>query len=203
MTTNLNNPTSSAPFPGSAEETLRVVAGLPAPAGLEDRVRAALHLASIDFAGLEDSQRPENGSGESGAGIDRRGRVLAWPAALKPQTSWMRTAAAAAIVFVVAGGGWGVYTRVEQNRPARILVMPPRIGASGGFSGAGAVRTPQTLTRPTVSTAGQPTVSTAGQPTVSTAETATAETATAEPANAQTATVKKAAAKAGTAVPQQ
>jgi hypothetical protein len=70
----------------------------------------------------------------------------------------MRTAAAAAIVFVVAGGGWGVYTRVEQNRPARILVMPPRIGAPGGFAGAGAVRTPQTLTRPTVSTSVQPTV---------------------------------------------
>jgi hypothetical protein len=148
MTTNPHNPSTSASFPGSAEETLRIVAGLPAPAGLEDRVRAAIHLAR-----REDSQRQPNGSG-----VDRRGRVLAWPRALKPQTGWMRTAAAAAIVFVVAGGGWGVYTRVEQNRPARILVMPPRIGAPGGFAGAGAVRTPQTLTRPTVSTSVQPTV---------------------------------------------
>jgi hypothetical protein len=146
MTTNPHNPSTSAPFPGSAEETLRIVAGIPAPAGLEDRVRAALHHARI-----EDSQRQPNGSG-----VDRRGRVLAWPSALKPQTGWMRTAAAAAIVFVVAGGGWGVYTRVEQNRPARILLMPPRIGAPGGFSGAGAVRTPETLTRPIVSPAAQP-----------------------------------------------
>ena len=165
MTTNPHNPTSSAPFPGSAEETLRVVAGLPAPAGLEDRMRAAIHLARN-----ENFQRQENSSGPNGPGPNvygnvRRGRVLAWPSALKPQAGWMRTAAAAAIVFVVAGGGWGVYTRVEQNRPAKILVMPPRIGAPGGFAGASAVRTPQTLTRPTVNPAAQSAVNTATQPT--------------------------------------
>jgi hypothetical protein len=147
MTANPHNPSSSAPPRGSAEETLRIVAGLPAPAGLEDRVRAALDLARMNA-----SQRQPNGSGTIGAGVDRRGRVLAWPSALKPQAGWMRTAAAAAIVFVVAGGGWGVYTRVEQNRPARILVMPPRVGAAGGFAGAGTVRTPLTLEGPTVMT---------------------------------------------------
>jgi hypothetical protein len=151
MTTHPVNPSASAPFPGSAEETLRLVTNVPAPAGLEDRVRAALHLARTDVSNVEDSQRRPNGSGPTGAGVDRRGRVLAWPSALKPQTSWMRTAAAAAIVFVVAGGGWGVYTRVEQNRPARILVMPPRVGAASGLSSAGAKRTPETLTGPKVS----------------------------------------------------
>jgi hypothetical protein len=58
----------------------------------------------------------------------------------------MRSAAAAAIVFVVAGGGWGVYTRVEQNQPARVIVMPARM--PGGFGGAGAIRVPQTLPGP-------------------------------------------------------
>ena len=62
----------------------------------------------------------------------------------------MRTAAAAAIVFVVAGGGWGVYTRVEQGQPAKVILMPSRMPVSGGLSGAGAVRTPQTLPGPTV-----------------------------------------------------
>jgi hypothetical protein len=186
MNTNYHNSSSSAPFPGSAEETLRVVAGLPAPAGLEDRVRAVLHQARS-----EDSQRREYGSGPNGYGNGRRGRVLAWPSALKPQTGWMRTAAAAAIVFVVAGGGWSVYTRVEQNRPARILVMPPRIGAPGGFSGAGAVRTPQTLTRPTVNSAAQPAVSTATQtPALSAATTQAKSAKSAAP---------KAAVKTGTA----
>jgi hypothetical protein len=189
MTTNPHNPTSSAPFPGSAEETLRVVAGLPAPAGLEDRMRAAIHLArNENFQRQENSSGP-NGPGPNVYGNDRRGRVLAWPSALKPQTGWMRTAAAAAIVFVVAGGGWGVYTRVEQNRPARILVMPPRIGAPGGLQGASAVRIPQTLTRPIVSTASQPVVSPAVQPTAS---------ATAQSKNAKSA-APKAAVKRGKA----
>ena len=36
----------------------------------------------------------------------------------------MRGAAAAAIVFVVAGGGWGIYTRVQPSQPAKVMVMP-------------------------------------------------------------------------------
>jgi hypothetical protein len=138
MTTNPHNPNSSKFANGSAEETLRIVASLPAPAGLEDRVHTT----------LRDAHHRNLRPGMDGAEADRRGRVLAWPTALKPQSSWMRTAAAAAIVFVVVGGGWGVYTRVEQNLPAKVLIMPPRVGAQGGFSSAGAIRTPQTIPGP-------------------------------------------------------
>jgi hypothetical protein len=113
-----------------AEETLRLIASLPAPEGLEDRVRAALNA------------------------VPRRNRVLAWPRNLRAESGWMRGAAAAAIVFVVAGGGWGVYSRVQstqvaQNQPAKVIVMPARPPVSGGFSGAGAMRTPVTLPGPT------------------------------------------------------
>jgi hypothetical protein len=124
MNPNPHNPKPSAC--DSGEETLRIIAHLPAPAGLEDRVHTALR------------------------GAHRSARVLAWPKAVRPQSAWMRTAAAATIVFAVVGGGWGVYTRVQQNLPAKVIVMPPRIGAPGGFSGAGAVRTPDTLTGPIV-----------------------------------------------------
>ena len=107
-------------------ETLRLIAALAAPEGLEYRVHAAL------------SSTP------------RQGRVLSWPAALRADSNWMRTAAAAAIVFVVAGGGWGVYSRVERGQPAKALVLLPRVTVSGGFSSAGAMRTPQTLNGPVV-----------------------------------------------------
>jgi len=123
MTTNPHNPHLSTTGPETAEDTLRIIANLPAPDGLQSRVHHALRRTP------------------------RRGRVLAWPATIKPQSNWMRTAAAAAIVFVVAGSGWGVYTRVEQNRPAKVLFMP-RVAAPGGFSGAGAIRTPDTVPGP-------------------------------------------------------
>jgi hypothetical protein len=60
----------------------------------------------------------------------------------------MRGAAAAAIVFVVAGGGWGIYSRVQPSPAAKVIVMPARSGAASGFSNAGAMRTPQTLNGP-------------------------------------------------------
>lgn len=114
----------------SAEATLRLIAKLPAPNGLEDRVNAGLKSAP------------------------RSGRILEWPSMLHPAGGWMpggwmRGAAAAAIVFVVAGGGWGIYTRVQPNQPVKVVVMP-RAGAGGGFSSAGAMRTPQTLNPPVV-----------------------------------------------------
>ncbi len=116
--------------PASGEETLRLIASLPAPEGLEDRVHAVLGAAP------------------------RNARVLAWPAdsrwSIRRQSGWMRSAAAAAIVFVVVGGGWGVYTRVQHGKPAKVIVMPARMPATGGFSGAGAIRTPQTLSGPSV-----------------------------------------------------
>jgi len=115
----------------SGEETLRLIARLPAPAGIEERVHKALHAAP-----------------------PRMGQVVAWPTKIRSRVSlksgWMRGAAAAAIVFVVVGGGWGVYSRVEQGQAGKVVVMPARIPAAGGFSGAGAMRTPQTLPGPTI-----------------------------------------------------
>jgi hypothetical protein len=110
----------------TGEDTLRLIAQLPAPEGIEDRVRAELRAAP------------------------RRARVLSWPAALRSDSPWMRSAAAAAIVFVVAGGGWGVYSRVQQPQLARVIVMPPRVAAPGSFSSAAAIRTPNTLNGPVV-----------------------------------------------------
>ena len=112
-------------YAGEAEKTLRIIAGLPAPEGLEDRVKAALEVAP------------------------RSGRILHWPSAARPgrrwmQNTWARSAAAAAIVFVVAGGGWGVYSRVQPTQTSKVIVMP-RVAAPGGFSNSGAMRTPQTL----------------------------------------------------------
>lgn len=110
---------------GSAETTLRLIASLPAPEDLEDRVKAGLKMTS------------------------RTARLLHWPSVLQPNSSWMRGAAAAAIVFVVAGGGWGIYTRVQPSQTTKVIVMP-RAGASGGFSNAGAMRTPQTVNGPVI-----------------------------------------------------
>jgi hypothetical protein len=135
-----NSVSSAAPeaVSNSVDATLRLIANLPAPEGLEDRVLAGLRSTP------------------------HSARILHWPAALRPSSglagSWMRSAAAAAIVFVVAGGGWGIYTRVQPSPQARVIVMPPRASAAGGFSSAGAMRTPQTLNGPVVaqSVAAQP-----------------------------------------------
>jgi hypothetical protein len=110
---------------GEAEKTLRLIARLPAPQGLEDRVQAGLRTAP------------------------RRARVLAWPGILPQASGWLHAAAAAAIVFVVAGGGWGIYSRVQPGQPAHGLAGP-RIAAPGGFTEGGAVRRPQTLVGPVV-----------------------------------------------------
>lgn len=108
---------------GSAEATLRLIASLPAPDGLERRVIAGLRSAP-----------PSR-------------QIISWPAMLKPPESLFRAAAAAAIVFVIAGGGWGIYTQVQ---PRTIVVAPFRVNPSGGFSNAGAMRTPQTVPAPVV-----------------------------------------------------
>jgi hypothetical protein len=128
------NPSPRNPFtpdsvstygPGTVEATLRLIATVPAPEGLEDRVQASLAAAS------------------------RTARVLPWPVALRPNHSWMRAAAAAAIVFVVVGGGWGVYSRVQPGSQAGGRVVPIRVASpASGFSSAGAMRTPQTLNGP-------------------------------------------------------
>lgn len=110
----------------SYEQTLRLLATIPVPQGLAERVQAGLRSTP------------------------RQKRVLAWPAAFKPDSNWMRAAAAAAIVTVVGGGGWGVYSRVQPASPSRAIVMPSHLAAPGGFSNAGAMRTPQTLNGPQV-----------------------------------------------------
>jgi hypothetical protein len=112
----------------AAEKTLRILAVLPAPEGLEQRVKAGLRAAS------------------------QSGRVLRWPSAGEGG-GWMhgkavRAAAAAAIVFVVAGGGWGVYSRVKPPEQPKVIAMPQRVVGTGGFSSANAIRTPQTLDGP-------------------------------------------------------
>jgi len=115
-------------FSSEAEVTLRLIASLPAPAGLEERVRAGLHAAP------------------------RAPRVLAWPVAFSVagglnSGGWLRGAAAAAIVVVVAGGSWGIYARVQPGTPGR-GITGPRMLAPGSFSETGAERRPHTLVGP-------------------------------------------------------
>ena len=57
----------------------------------------------------------------------------------------MRSAAAAAIVFVVAGGAWSIYMHVQPPKPGTTFAAP-----AGGFSSAGAMRVPQTITGPVI-----------------------------------------------------
>jgi hypothetical protein len=112
----------------SGEDTLRLIASLPAPEGLADRVQDGLRLAPRDA------------------------RVLKWRgSSLRPwiQSTMARGAAAAAIVCVVAGGGWQIYSRVQPTPAAKLVAMPTRIAPAGnGFSQAGAKRVPQTLDGP-------------------------------------------------------
>ncbi len=129
----MNHPDQNAatnhPISGSADETLRIIASLPAPEGLDRRVQTGL--------------RSHVRSGR------RQAHVLSWPAAKPARNQWMRSAAAAAIVFVVAGGGWGIYSRVQKPESAKVIVLP-HAQTPGEFTNAGAIRTPKTLTGPVV-----------------------------------------------------
>lgn len=115
----------------SLDATLHLLATLPVPAGLEDRV----------FAGM--------------VAVPRKARVLEWPQPLYSR-DWVRGIAAAAIVLVVGGGGWGVYSRVRPNEPAaagepdRAVAVPHATFQPGGFSSAEMIRRPQTLNGPAV-----------------------------------------------------
>jgi hypothetical protein len=144
------NPFDSPDDPGASsdssafEETLRLIARLPAPEGIEERVqaglRARLHSAS--------------GKAASGPAVSSKARILHWPKAKQLESAWARTVAAAAIVFVVAGGGWCISSRIQQVQPQAAVALP-RVAAPGGFSRAGAMRTPQTLNGPVVAPAAQ------------------------------------------------
>ncbi len=118
----------NAPDNSQIDETLRLLAHAPVPAGLEDRVRAALKSAPA------------------------QGRLPAWPAAAGSGwfVNWARAAAAAAIALVVAGGGWSVYQHA-QSAAARVAPAPVAQPVAGsGFASAGAMRTPQTVKGPAV-----------------------------------------------------
>ena len=113
---------------GPADETLRLIAKLPAPDGLADRVQAGLRTAPAP------------------------GRVLQWRGSVRSSGQWIqstmaRGAAAAAIVCVVAGGGWRIYSTVQPA--ANVLVMPAPAKQSGArFGQAGGKRIPETLEGP-------------------------------------------------------
>ena len=106
----------------SAEQTLRMIANLPAPEGLTERVQNRLRNAP------------------------RSSRRMAWPLAFAPVSrgnshAW-RSAAAAAIVCVVAGGGWQIYAHVQPSSSARVVVTPEPVRPARGFSIGGSVHTP-------------------------------------------------------------
>ena len=112
-----------------AEKSLRMIASLPSPIGIEDRVKARLRTAPA------------------------KAGMIGWPAANRAnwtQAWYMRAAAAAAIVFVVAGGGWGVHARFRSAPEPAAEAVPQRIGGSGGFSSSGAMRTLKTVDAPKV-----------------------------------------------------
>ncbi|HTC56307.1 MAG TPA: hypothetical protein VK706_07860 [Candidatus Sulfotelmatobacter sp.] len=124
-----NTPRTTAS--NEAEETLRLLANLPTPEGLEARVHLAIKQAP------------------------RSGAVLSWPHSSGSKSAWAnspfaRGAAAAAIVAAVMGGCWEVYTRV-QPAPSPNTYAMPRVAAPNGFSSANAMRTPRTLNGPVIS----------------------------------------------------
>lgn len=112
----------------SAEATLRLIASLPAPEGLEDRLKSGLRSTP------------------------HRAQLFAVPGApfRFMHSPAVRGAAAAAIVCVVAGGGWQVYSHVQTTPSSRVTAVPARAGAPGGFSTAGAMRIPNTVNGPTL-----------------------------------------------------
>jgi hypothetical protein len=120
---------------GNYDETLRLIARLSPPKGLEERVQAGLRTATSTASG--------------------KARILRWPETLWVQ-NLARATAAAAIVAVVVGGGWGISSRFQPAQPSSAVAVPPHSAGQtgqigqGGFSSAGAMRTPQTLNGPVV-----------------------------------------------------
>ena len=113
----------------AAEDTLRLIANLPAPRGLEDRVKAGLRSAP------------------------RRGKVVAWQFSgteIWMHSSGVKAAAAAAIVLAIAGGGWGVYSHIQVAPVPSAFIEPPSPNGAGRFSTAGAVHVPQTVQGPVI-----------------------------------------------------
>jgi hypothetical protein len=129
----------SAALASSVDATLRLIAELPAPVGLEDRIHASLRAELIWRTRF----------------VMPRAEVLAWPdsrstGSRRLHSSLLRTAAAFAIVAIVLGGGWGIASRIQTAATAKGAPLPNRAVGPGGFSSAGAMRTPQTLHGPVV-----------------------------------------------------
>jgi hypothetical protein len=115
---------------GAGEDTLRLIASLPAPLGLADRVHAGLQAAP------------------------QATRIFMVRGPLRPPGGWMESSilrgfAAAAIVCVVAGGGWRIYSHVQPALKVVVIPAPVSQGVNG-FSNAGAKRVPDTLNGPVV-----------------------------------------------------
>jgi hypothetical protein len=105
-----------------AEETLRLLAAMPAPEELTDRVHAGLTEAART-APL------------------KRGFWAYWLPAQRFQF-----AAAAALVLAVVGSTWTVYHRHPQAGAGAQTVHPAApVPAAGGFGTAGTTRVPPTL----------------------------------------------------------
>jgi hypothetical protein len=140
---------SQEPFAGNSgndsfEATLRLIAHLPAPDGLAERVQAELQASLQAHAGqLTLAARLR--AWFTAPWQDANGMQSSWM-----QSSWARALAAAAIVAVVVAGGWSICSRVPPPQSARGIVLPVRVAGQGGFSSAGAMRTPQTLNGPIV-----------------------------------------------------
>jgi hypothetical protein len=116
-----------APY-GPGEDTLHLIAGLPAPEGLADRVRERLHAAP------------------------QPARILIWRGPLRPPGGWLHSAlvrgfAAAAIVCVVAGGGWRICSRVEPGVKVEMTPVPVS-PVPKGFALTGEKHVPETLQGP-------------------------------------------------------
>jgi hypothetical protein len=112
----------------TTRETLRLLAEAPVPVGMETRL----------LAKLREQPQPR--------------RVLRWPLRVQlAESAGMRAAAAALLVALLAGGGWGIaaLTRPAQQAGASRESVRPALGGEG-FSTAGAMRTPQTLKGPAV-----------------------------------------------------
>lgn len=112
----------------TTRETLRLLASVPAPRGLEARL----------LARIGEQTQPK--------------RVLAWPLRTAlAESAGMRAAAAAVLVAVLAGGGWGIVALTRPAQQAGAARSTVRSGMGGsGFSSAGAMRTPETLKGPAV-----------------------------------------------------
>jgi hypothetical protein len=132
MTSSTQNDFDRTAEATDAERSLRLLASLPAPTGLEDRLKSGLRSASLHTSAIP---WPLSSSG----------------AARWAQSAYIRGAAAAAIVLVVVGGGWGVHSRFQPAPvPSAQVVPQPLSGGSGGLSTAGARRTPTTLEVPVI-----------------------------------------------------